>query len=209
MIPAVTISPQDVTQCFRSLGISNRFDHSEELSLETTGIVTRPGFLSFPTPRDNSNLSVLGLRRVVGVDSDKPPSFYDHPWYLGEAFGEKVCEPGWHSIEMNVIADSIGKAIYHADELKERGLYLPSAVEVLLMLFFHFAATGERLLNRGHTWTYDRTTEGRFVTVGAFGRNGVFVSSHEVGFQSKGLGICAKVDPKSEVRDSSPPSAVP
>ena len=209
MIPAVTISPQDVTQCFRALGISNRFDHSEEQSLNTTHVVTRPGFFSFPTPRDNSDLSVLGVRRVVGVDSAKPPSFYDHPWYLGEAFGESVCEPGWHSIEMNVIADSVGRPIYHADDLKERGLYLASAVEVVLMLFFHFAATGEQLLNRVHTWTYDRTTEGRFVTVGAFGRKGVFVASHEVGFQSKGLGICAKVDPKAEVQDCSPASAGP
>ena len=34
---------------------------------------------------------------------------------------------------------------------------------------------------------------GRHVTVGAFGRNGVFLSGHPSNFASQGLGVCPKV----------------
>jgi hypothetical protein len=33
----------------------------------------------------------------------------------------------------------------------------------------------------------------RHVTVGAFGRNGLFVSGHPADFASRGLGICPKI----------------
>jgi hypothetical protein len=192
MTSRMMISPELCTQLLSKVGITSRFDHSEERALKTSDVVAQSGFCTFPTPRDNSALSVLGLRRMLGVDPSSPPSFHNHPWYLDEAFGETTCAPGWHSIEMDVTADSIGHPVYYAERLRERGLYLPSAVEVLLMLMLQFADSGERLLNRRHTWTHDRTSEGRFVTIGAFGKNGVFVSSHEVGYQSKGLGICGK-----------------
>jgi hypothetical protein len=66
------------------------------------------------------------------------------------------------------------------------------AIEVVLMLFLHYEATKEQLLLRKHTWCADRASLGRQVTVGAFGRNGVFISGHPAGFASRGLGICAK-----------------
>ena len=195
MISAITLSPQNVEEYFATLHISQRFDHLEASGLESDKVVRETGFFTFPTPRDNSDLSILGLRRIVGVKPGASPSFHRHPWYLEEPFGETVCEPGWHSIARNVTTDSVGEPIQYADRLKEQQLYLPSAIEVVLMLFLHFTNTGERLLSNSHTWTYNRTKEGRFVTVGAFGRNGVFVSSHEVGYQSRGLGICPKIDP--------------
>ena len=201
MISAITLSPQNVEECFATLGISQRFDHFEASRIDPDKVVSPAGFFTFPTPRDNSELSILGLRRLVGVEPGVSPSFHRHPWYLEEPFGDTFCKPGWHSIAMNVTADSVGEPIQYADRLKEQQLYLASAIEVVLMLFLHFANTGKRLLSNCHTWTYNRTKEGRFVTVGAFGRNGVFVSSHEVGYQSRGLGICPKIGPH---RDSQP-----
>jgi hypothetical protein len=62
-----------------------------------------------------------------------------------------------------------------------------------LMLFLHYAGTGEQLLQKKHTWCRDHASMNRFVTVGAFGRNGLFVSGHPVEFASRGLGICASV----------------
>lgn len=92
-----------------------------------------------------------------------------------------------------MVPDSVLRPVYFAEDLKKDSLFLPSAAEVILMLFLHFTESGERRLLRKHTWTHDRTesTEARrFVTVGAFGKKGVFVSSHEVGYKSRGLGIC-------------------
>jgi len=72
---------------------------------------------------------------------------------------------------------------------------LPSATEVVLMLFLHYVATGEQLLLKKHTWTKDQASLGRHVTVGAFGRNGVFISGHPGDYSSRGLGICASKSP--------------
>jgi hypothetical protein len=58
------------------------------------------------------------------------------------------------------------------------------------MLFLHYLGTGEQLLNRKHTWCRDSASLGRRVTVGAFGRNGVFISAHPPTYTSHGLGVC-------------------
>ena len=65
------------------------------------------------------------------------------------------------------------------------------------MLFLYFTATDKRLMLNKHTWTRDRADNKRFVTIGAFGKKGLFVSSHEVGYSSRGLGICPLVDPEN------------
>ena len=77
--------------------------------------------------------------------------------------------------------------------MEDRGLALPWAIEVVLMVFLHFVGTGEQLLQKKHTWCRDEPSLSRFVTVGAFGRNGLFISSHPGDYASRGLGICAKV----------------
>jgi hypothetical protein len=69
------------------------------------------------------------------------------------------------------------------------------------MLFLHFAGTGEQLLQRKHTWTCGQDSRKRFVTVGAFGRSGLFVSAHPAGYASRGLGICP-AQPVSTTRES-------
>ena len=189
------LSPEEVQKYFDRLRIPGRFTAAETGRLSASKAQIQSSFLTFPIPQDNAFLSVLGLRDALGVGPANAPAFHDHPWYLDEPFGNVGCAPGWHSVRIEVTAASIGQPIYYAEEMKQTALYLPTAAEVLLMLFLHFASTGERKLTNKHTWTRDRTREGRFVTVGAFGKKGVFVSSHEVGYQSQGLGICPVVDP--------------
>jgi hypothetical protein len=62
------------------------------------------------------------------------------------------------------------------------------------MLFLHFLATGEQLLTRKHTWCRDEASLGRRVTVGAFGRNGLFLSAHPPAYSSRGLGAIRSLD---------------
>jgi hypothetical protein len=101
--------------------------------------------------------------------------------------------PGWHVLFMEVLPESIGQAADYGRSLAARMFEVPNAVEVVLMLFLHYLGTGEQLLSRKHTWCADSASGGRVVTVGAFGRNGVFLSAHPPGFGSRGLGICPKV----------------
>lgn len=103
------------------------------------------------------------------------------------------CKPGWHFLTMDVLQDSIQQGIHYLDSSGKTGLALASAIEVVLMLFLHYVGTGEKLLLKKHTWCSDRASFERHVTVGAFGRNGVFLSGHPSNFVSQGLGICASL----------------
>ena len=190
----ISISAAEVERRFGLMGIPNRFTDAEKENFETTSIVDMPDdVLVFPTPAANSGLNILTLRQILGIDPSKQPSFFDHPWYLDEAFAREDCEPGWHLLYKDVLPDSISQPIHYISRLRERGLGLPSAVEVVLMLFLHYVGTGEQLLTKKHTWCRDHASLDRFVTVGAFGRNGLFLSGHPAEFESRGLGICAKV----------------
>ena len=185
----ICISPDEVDRRFAILGIPNRFTSQEKESLRPTSLVKhQERAFAFPTPENSTGLNILKLREILGTNPIKQPSFFDHPWYLEESFAAQDCYPGWHALTMDVIPESISQPINYSSSSR-----LPSAVEVVLMLFLHYVGTGEQLLLKKHTWTRDQASLGRFVTVGAFGRNGVFLSGHPGGYTSRGLGICAKL----------------
>jgi hypothetical protein len=193
LVTMISLHPEEVERLFTVLGIPNRFTAQEKLGLATTDLGGQPAdVVSFPTPVQKSGLNLLRLRELRGTNPAKQPSFFDHPWYLEEGFAREDCSPGWHFLQMNVIPGSIGQSANYLSSF-ERGLELPSAVEVALMLFLHYAGTGVQLLQKKHTWCRDRASMNRIVTVGAFGRNGLFVSAHPAEFVSRGLGICAKL----------------
>ena len=190
----ISLTPDEVERRFHSLGIPNRFSEREKRQLATTHIVQPEAhLLAFPIPNENVGLNILNLRRLLGTDPSKPPSFFDHPWYLEEAFAEQDCRSGWHHIYTNVLPDSVSQPVHYASSLKNRGLELAAAVEVVLMVFLHYAGTGEQLLQKKHTWCKDIASLNRWVTVGAFGRNGLFLSAHPSDFMSRGLGICPQI----------------
>jgi hypothetical protein len=190
----ISLSAAEVERRFGLIGIPNRFEDAEKAQFDTTSIVDLPDdVIGFPTPKAKSGLNVLNLRNILGTDPSKQPSFFDHPWYLDEAFAKDDCEPGWHFIYKSVVPDSISQPIHYVSRLREQGLQLPSAIEIVLMLFLHYVGTGEQLLQKKHTWCRDQASLNRFVTVGAFGRNGVFLSGHPAEYASRGLGICPKL----------------
>ena len=190
----ISLTPNEVERRFVLMGIPNWFSDEEKQELVTTQVVPVPdGVMAFPTPRDNRGLNILKLRGILGTDPSKQPSFFDHPWYLEEDFATVDCQAGWHLLHMNVLPDSISQPVNYFSSLPGRGLELPAAIEVVLMVFLHFVGTGEQLLQKKHTWCTDDAGLNRFVTVGAFGRNGLFISGHPGGYASRGLGICGKI----------------
>ncbi len=190
----ISLTADQVEQRFLGLGIPSRFTPDERLKFSTTPVVMNERTVfGFPTPADNSALTLSNLKTIVGTDPTHQPAFFDHPWYADEPFMASPCTPGWHFLLMDVCPESISQPIDYVRRLRSGGMELPSAIEVVLMLFLHYEATKEQLLLRKHTWCSDMASLGRHVTVGAFGRNGLFVSGHPTGFASRGLGICGKI----------------
>jgi hypothetical protein len=199
----ISLSFSEVERRFAKLGVPNRFTDSEKRDLETIPVVSVvDDVFAFPTPAANGTLNILNLRRLLGTDPSKPPSFFDHPWYLKEDFAADNCPAGWHFLHMSVLPETLSQPITYVHSLWARGLELPSAIEVVLMLFLHYAGDGEQLLQKKHTWCRDQATQDRFVTVGAFGRNGLFISGHPAAFASRGLGICGRLKNAPRVETS-------
>ncbi|HEY2384756.1 MAG TPA: hypothetical protein VGK48_26570 [Terriglobia bacterium] len=184
---------EEVERRFALLGLPNRFTPQEKVTLTTPGVAEAEGVIAFPTPLASAGLNILNLRKILGTDPSKQPAFFDHPWYLEESFAQVDCPAGWHILHSSVLPDSISQPIHYASSLMSRALALPSAMEVTLMLFLNYVGSGEQLLLKKHTWCSDRASLNRCVTVGAFGRNGLFISGHPAEFASRGLGICAKI----------------
>jgi len=190
----ISLTPEQVEERLQKLRIPSRFTTEEKSLYSTTPVIAAPyPVFGFPTPVDNSSLVLARIKDIVGTNPKQPPSFFDHPWYASEQFMEKACPVGWHFICSDVIPESIGQPLNYLSRLAQFGMEAPSAIEVVLMLFLHYADSGEQLLMRKHTWCADEAGIDSHVTAGAFGRNGLFLSVHPPGFASRGLGICGKI----------------
>ncbi|HET9220045.1 MAG TPA: hypothetical protein VFR18_23905 [Terriglobia bacterium] len=188
----ISLTPDEVEQCLAALHIECRFTAAERVAYATTPVVKLPERLfAYPVPSDSSLLTLSNIKDRVGTDPKRPPSFFDNPWYQSEQFMSTRCTPGWHILSMEPISGSLQQPVDYLRSNPE--LELPQAVEVVLMLFLHFVHRGEQLLFKKHSWCSDMASLNRHVTVGAFGRNGVFLSAHPSNFSSQGLGVCAKI----------------
>jgi len=189
----ICLTPEQVEDRLAALGIPCRFTPSERAAFQTTSVVERgERVFGFPVPQDNSSLTLSNIKAVVGTDPSRQPSFFEHPWYEGEPFMGTVCPSGWHFLSMEPLSASIQQPVDYLRSSGVSGIELPLAVEVVLMLFLHYMGSKEQLLLKKHSWCSDTASLGRHVTVGAFGRNGVFVSGHPANFASKGLGVCGR-----------------
>lgn len=199
----ISLTLDQVEERLTTMGIVCRFSAEERSALATTPVVSRAERLFvFPTPADNESLTLRNIKSCVGSDPRRQPCVFDHPWYENEAFVQVKCPPGWHVLMMDVMPESIQKPVDYLRSLKSTDWALPSAVEVVLMLFLHYVETKEQLLLKKHTWCEDTASLGRHVTVGAFGRNGVFLSGHPPNFASQGLGIAGAVHDRALLRPS-------
>jgi hypothetical protein len=190
----ISLTPAQVEQRLATLGIPCHFTDAEQVTLATTPVIsTAERIFGFPTPAEASALTLSNIKSKVGVDPRHQPSFFEHPWYENESFMNTPCPPGWHFLTMEPISGSINQRMDYVRSLGGSEIELPLAVEVVLMLFLHYVESREQLLLKKHTWCADTASLGRHVTVGAFGRNGVFVSGHPSNFASQGLGICGRI----------------
>jgi hypothetical protein len=193
----IYLTPLDVEQRLSKIGISCVFTPEEHAGYATTPVVENQDgtILAFPTPSLRENLTLGNIKKIVGTDPKHQPSIFEHSWYENEDFMTMPCPPGWHLLRTEPLPSSILQQPNYLRSSGNLGMNLPLAVEVVLMLFLHYAGSGEQLLGKKHTWCADSASSGRQVTVGAFGKNGVFLSAHPPNFSSRGLGICPRITP--------------
>ena len=190
----ISLTPAQVEQRLAALGLACHFTEAEQVTLATTPVVSRTErVFGFPTPAGGSALTLSNIKSKVGVDPRHQPSFFEHPWSENESFMSTPCPSGWHFLTMEPISGSVHQPVDYVRSLEGSQVGLPLAVEVVLMLFLHYVESREQLLLKKHTWCSDTASLGRQVTVGAFGRNGVFISGHPSSFSSQGLGICGRI----------------
>ncbi len=190
----ISLSPAQVEERLARLGVDCRFTDAERLEFATTPVVSSAErIFGFPTPAGNSELTISNIKTKVGSDPRQQPAIFDHDWYENEAFMATPCPSGWHFLTMDPIAGSIHQPVDYLRSFNGSELALPLAVEVVLMLFLHYVGSREQLLLKKHSWCADRASLDRHVTVGAFGRNGLFISGHPSNFASQGLGICGRI----------------
>jgi hypothetical protein len=191
----ICLTTLEVERRLNTLGISCTFSPAEHDAFATTPLVNAAGrVFGFPTPSNNETLSLEHLKASLGTDPTRQPCFFEHPWYRDEKFMRTTCPAGWHFLSMDVLPETIQQPANYLDSSNVPGVGLPLAVEVVLMLFLHYAGTGEQLLLKKHSWCSDIASLGRRVTVGAFGRNGLFISGHPPNFVSRGLGTCGNFE---------------
>ena len=192
----ISLTVDQVEQRLAAMGVACRFTPEERAAFATTPVVNRSErIFAFPTPMENTSLTINNVKSCVGSDPRHQPCIFDHPWYENEEFVRTRCPAGWHLLMMDVLPTSIQQPADYLRSSASEGLELPNSIEVVLMLFLHYVGSGEQLLLKKHTWCVDTASLGRHVTVGAFGRNGVFLSGHPSNFASQGLGVCPKVVP--------------
>src|SRR5215467_13952181 len=115
----ISLTPDEVERRFAILGIPSRFTNEEKRELGTTAVVRElADAFEFPTPKGNAGLNILNLRQLLGTDPFHQPSFFEHPWYLDEAFAKENCEPGWHCIYRSVLPESVSEPLNYASSLK-------------------------------------------------------------------------------------------
>jgi len=190
----ISLTPDQVVQRLARIGLTVQFTSAELTNLSTTSIVDLefPVF-SFPTPVHNTDLTLRIIKSCSDSAGLSPLKIFEHPWYESESFMSTPCEPGYHTLSMDLLQGSSGQAFNYLSSLKTTRMELPSAVEIVLMLFLHYLGTGEQLFTKKHTWCTDAASLDRQVTVGAFGRNGVFLSGHPANYASRGLGAAVKI----------------
>jgi hypothetical protein len=169
----ISLTVDQVEQRLAAMGVACRFTPEERAAFATTPVVNRPErIFAFPTPMENTSLTINNVKSCVGSDPRHQPCIFDHPWYENEEFVQDQCPAGWHLLMMDVLPTSIQQPADYLRSSASEGLELPTSIEVVLMLFLHYVGTGEQLLLKKHTWCADTASLGRHVTVGAFGRNG-------------------------------------
>jgi hypothetical protein len=194
MSQTISITPEEFERALNNVGVACRFSQEELLTFSTIPIVDLgERVLAYPVPTDNDRLTLSVLKTAFGSNPQRQPSFFDHPWYSNEDFMSKPAQPGWHLLMMDVLPESISQPPDYIRSVAVRGIEMPTAIEITLMLFLFYIRSGEQLLSRKHTWCKDRAGMGEQVTAGAFGRNGLFLSKHPLNYASRGLGICPKV----------------
>ena len=119
----ISLTAEQVEKRLSRIGIGCRFTEVERTALGTNLTSNIDGrIFSFPTPQDNSSLTLSQIKQIVGADPARQPCVFDHPWYGDEPFMYTPCPPGRHLLYMDILPESVDQPSDYARRLTPRGL---------------------------------------------------------------------------------------
>lgn len=123
-------------------------------------------------------LSILDVRAKAPRN---PKTFYRYEdgWYNNQRFAtEERVSPRWYFIRKTPVDHSASKTWNEQQKLILSHEEVPRACELVYAIVLYYLVTGERLFPSIYVRTADIDSDGDRVSVGYFGADGLYVSSH-------------------------------
>ncbi len=141
-------------------------------------------------------LTMMELQKLH--PAHKQPRFWGYGiWYKDQKFtNTPPCEkPVWVLMLNEMIPNSEGTTRQAQQSLLPKGYFVPSAIQEILKLFFHYLTTGGEYLNKYKcARVKDIASDGYYVFLGRFTESGLFVHNFWLDFKYSDAGFAALRD---------------
>ena len=129
--------------------------------------------------------------------------FYDQSWYNNEDFAtQESTKAGWSVVRKEILEESRSQnwdqqteilkqwAEDHGITVSDSNTLRRAPAEIAHDILAFHSARQQRILERDWDWSGVQSSDGNFVNVGSFGRDGLGVGSGHRGRSSRRLGVC-------------------
>ena len=164
--------------------------------------------LRSPRNQEQKPLTIKQMRDMFSQedhlgDPQKKKSrvMWNQDWYNNEDFAAKATSNlGWGLVAKEVLAESRNKNWEEQqkelekwaknNDIDPKTIRRRTPVEVAYDTVTYYGANQDSLLENSYDWTSVQSSAGRFVNVGSFVSDGLYVSSAARGHRYSGLGVC-------------------
>ena len=167
----------------------------EQLKQEGFMVVLRVGTLAGKEKKDKEMpVTIKNLRQ-------KFPLFYNQDWYDSEQFAsEALSGVDWGIVKKELLDESKSKNWDEQEEVlktwaethgvDKKFVRRRTPAEVAYDILAYFQVRNERILEKDWDWTSVQSSDGKFVRVGYFDSDGLYVSSVSRDHRNSHLGVC-------------------
>ena len=109
-------------------------------------------------------VNIIEFRKLIGVNNDNDPSFYNQDWYLLEKFASNKLTSGWYFVRKEIV-DSTRSL---SPELISVTRKFPPAILCVYTFFIYYFTHKVLLWENDYLWCLDKDANGDRVYVGRY-----------------------------------------